>query len=67
MCQSPPTGERVLQKLLPHKTVAPAATAAEKSRSLGKPPPPMAIEVAQENDVDVANPQSQQLTSARSL
>ncbi|MCA3940833.1 low molecular weight phosphotyrosine protein phosphatase [Vibrio vulnificus] len=62
ICRSP-TGERVLQKLLPNKTVASAGIAAEKSRLIGKPADAMAIEVAKENDVDVENHQSQQLTS----
>ncbi|HFQ4837491.1 TPA: low molecular weight protein-tyrosine-phosphatase [Vibrio vulnificus] len=63
ICRSP-TGERVLQKLLPNKTVASAGIAAEKSRLIGKPADAMAIEVAKENGVDVENHQSQQLTSA---
>ncbi|HDY8173771.1 TPA: low molecular weight phosphotyrosine protein phosphatase [Vibrio vulnificus] len=63
ICRSP-TGERVLQKLLPSKTVASAGIAAEKSRLIGKPADAMAIEVAKENGVDVENHQSQQLTSA---
>ncbi|BDP31595.1 TPA: low molecular weight phosphotyrosine protein phosphatase [Vibrio vulnificus] len=63
ICRSP-TGERVLQKLLPNKTVASAGIAAEKSRLIGKPADAMAIEVAKENGVDVENHQSQQLTPA---
>ncbi|NVC64589.1 low molecular weight phosphotyrosine protein phosphatase [Vibrio sp. 05-20-BW147] len=63
ICRSP-TGERVLQKLLPNKTVASAGIAAEKSRLIGKPADAMAIEVARENGVDVENHQSQQLTPA---
>ncbi|EPF2930958.1 low molecular weight protein-tyrosine-phosphatase [Vibrio cidicii] len=61
ICRSP-TGERVLQKLLPHKTIASAGIAAEKSRLVGKPADVMAIEVAAEHGVDVENHHSQQLT-----
>ncbi|EGR2796185.1 phosphotyrosine protein phosphatase [Vibrio navarrensis] len=61
ICRSP-TGERVLQKLLPHKTIASAGIAAEKSRLVGKPADAMAIEVAAEHGVDVENHHSQQLT-----
>ena len=62
ICRSP-TGERVLQSLLSHKSVASAGIAAEKSRLVGKPADAMAIEVAAEHGIDVKEHQSQQLTS----
>ena len=61
ICRSP-TGERVLQKLLPNKEVASAGIAAEKSRLIGKPADETAILIASENGVDVENHQSQQVT-----
>ncbi|PMI08515.1 phosphotyrosine protein phosphatase, partial [Vibrio splendidus] len=61
ICRSP-TGERVLQKLLPNKEVASAGIAAEKSRLIGKPADDTAILIAAENGVDVENHQSQQVT-----
>ena len=61
ICRSP-TGERVLQKLLPNKEVASAGIAAEKSRLIGKPADEIAIAIAAENEVDVENHQSQQVT-----
>ena len=61
ICRSP-TGERVLQNLLPNKEVASAGIAAEKSRLIGKPADDTAILIAAENGVDVENHQSQQVT-----
>ena len=61
ICRSP-TGERVLQQLLPGKEIASAGIAAEKSRLLGKPADETAILIAAENGVDVENHQAQQVT-----
>ncbi|MDK9762819.1 low molecular weight phosphotyrosine protein phosphatase [Vibrio sp. D420a] len=61
ICRSP-TGERVLQKLLPNKHVASAGIAAEKSRLIGKAADKTAILVASENGVDIENHKSQQVT-----
>ncbi|MCB5361883.1 low molecular weight protein-tyrosine-phosphatase [Vibrio lentus] len=61
ICRSP-TGERILQKLLPNKEVASAGISAEKSRLIGKPADDTAILIAAENGVDVENHKSQQVT-----
>jgi len=61
ICRSP-TGERVLQKLLPNKEVASAGIAAEKSRLIGKPADATAVLIASENDVDLEGHLSQQVT-----
>lgn len=61
ICRSP-TGERVLQTLLPSKQIASAGIAAEKSRLVGKAADETAIMIAAENGVDVENHQAQQLT-----
>ncbi|MEZ9570541.1 low molecular weight phosphotyrosine protein phosphatase [Vibrio splendidus] len=61
ICRSP-TGERVLQQLLPNKEVASAGIAVEKSCLIGKPADDTAILIAAENGVDVENHQSQQVT-----
>ena len=61
ICRSP-TGEYVLQKLLPNKEVASAGIAVEKSRLVGKPADSTAILIAAENGVDIENHQSQQIT-----
>ncbi|CAK4070553.1 phosphotyrosine protein phosphatase [Vibrio variabilis] len=63
ICRSP-TGERVLQKLLPEKHIASAGIAAEKSGLVGKSADNMATELAAENDVDLTGHQAQQLTSS---
>ncbi|EGA69186.1 cytoplasmic phosphatase [Vibrio sinaloensis DSM 21326] len=63
ICRSP-TGERVLQKLLPSKQVNSAGIAAEKSGLVGKPADSMAIELASENGVCLEGHEAQQLTSA---
>ena len=62
ICRSP-TGERVLQKLLPNNEIASAGIAAESSRLLDKPADKTAIEIAAENGVNVDNHKAQQLTS----
>lgn len=62
VCRSP-SGERVLQTLLPSKHIASAGIGAEKSRLVGKPADEMATQVAAEHGVDLSNHQAQQLTS----
>lgn len=62
ICRSP-TGERILQKLLPNKEVASAGIAVEKSRLIGKSADETAVLIAAENGIDVSNHQSQQITS----
>lgn len=61
ICRSP-TGERVLQKLLPNKKIASAGIAAEKSRLIGKSADETAVLIASENGVDVEGHKSQQVT-----
>ena len=63
ICRSP-LGEAMLQNLLPHKKVASAGVAAEKSRLVGKPADEKAILVANERDIDLSNHRSQQVSSA---
>lgn len=63
ICRSP-TGERVLQKLLPNKEVASAGIASAKSHLEGKPADTMASQVAAEHGIDLSGHASQQLTSA---
>ncbi|ROV62399.1 low molecular weight phosphotyrosine protein phosphatase [Vibrio ponticus] len=63
ICRSP-TGERVLQQLLPEKHVASAGIAAEKSGLVGKPADKTATLLAEEHGVDLGSHQAQQLTSA---
>ncbi|OLQ87314.1 phosphotyrosine protein phosphatase [Vibrio ponticus] len=63
ICRSP-TGERVLQQLLPEKHVASAGIAAEKSGLVGKPADKSATLLAEEHGVDLSSHQAQQLTSA---
>lgn len=62
ICRSP-TGERLLQQLLPEKHIASAGIGAEKSRLVGKPADSMAVEVAAEHNVDLNGHCAQQLTS----
>ncbi len=47
ICRSP-TGERVLQQLLPNKTISSAGIAVEKSRLTGKPADETATLIASE-------------------
>ncbi|MCG6216787.1 low molecular weight phosphotyrosine protein phosphatase [Vibrio furnissii] len=54
ICRSP-SGERVLQTLLPNKHIASAGIGAEKSRLVGKPADEMATQVAAEHGVDLSN------------
>ncbi|WP_114785947.1 low molecular weight protein-tyrosine-phosphatase [Vibrio tetraodonis] len=63
ICRSP-LGEAMLQNLLPHKKVASAGLAAERSRLVGKPADEKAILVANEHDIDLSNHRSQQVSSA---
>ncbi|MBL4249297.1 low molecular weight phosphotyrosine protein phosphatase [Vibrio fluvialis] len=63
ICRSP-SGERVLQTLLPSKHIASAGIGAEKSRLVGKPADEIATQVAAEHGVDLSNHRAQQLTSA---
>ena len=61
ICRSP-TGERVLQKLLPNKEVASAGIAAEKCRLIGKPADDTAIFIAAGTVFDGDNHKSQPVT-----
>jgi len=63
ICRSP-YGERVLQQRLPGKQIASAGIGAEKSRLVGKPADPTAVEIASSQKVDLSDHQSQQLTPA---
>ena len=62
ICRSP-TGERVLQQLLPNKTISSAGIAVEKSRLTGKPADETATLIASEKGVSLENHQAQQLTA----
>ncbi|MFM2624901.1 arsenate reductase/protein-tyrosine-phosphatase family protein [Vibrio owensii] len=62
ICRSP-TGERVLQQLLPNKTVSSAGIAVEKSRLTGKSADETAKLVASEKGSSLENHQAQQLTA----
>lgn len=62
ICRSP-TGERVLQQLLPNKTISSAGIAVEKSRLTGKPADEKATLIASEKGVSLENHQAQQLTA----
>jgi len=61
ICRSP-TGERLLQSLLPNKKVASAGIAVEKSHLTGKPADDMASAVALEHDISLEGHSAQQLT-----
>lgn len=61
ICRSP-TGERLLQSLLPNKKVASAGIAVEKSHLTGKPADNMASTVALEHDISLEGHSAQQLT-----
>ncbi len=61
ICRSP-TGERLLQSLLPNKKVASAGIAVEKSHLTGKPADDMASVVALEHDISLEGHRAQQLT-----
>ncbi|MHA2771276.1 polysaccharide biosynthesis tyrosine autokinase [Vibrio harveyi] len=62
ICRSP-TGERVLQQLLPNKTISSAGIAVEKSRLTGKPADETATLIASEKGFSLENHQAQQLTA----
>ncbi|WP_045484043.1 arsenate reductase/protein-tyrosine-phosphatase family protein [Vibrio owensii] len=62
ICRSP-TGERVLQQLLPSKTISSAGIAVEKSRLTGKPADETATLIASEKGFSLENHQAQQLTA----
>lgn len=62
ICRSP-TGERVLQQLLPNKTISSAGIAVEKSCLTGKPADETATLIASEKGFSLENHQAQQLTS----
>lgn len=62
ICRSP-TGEGVLKQLLPNKTVDSAGIAALKSGLVGKPADHTALQVAEDNGVDIGNHEAKQLTS----
>ncbi|WP_329347144.1 low molecular weight protein-tyrosine-phosphatase [Vibrio natriegens] len=62
ICRSP-TGEAILKKLLPNKTVDSSGIAAQKSGLVGKPADSMAQQVAAEHGLDLTDHQAKQLTS----
>ena len=62
ICRSP-TGERVLQQLLPNKTISSAGIAVDKSRLTGKPADKTATLIASEKGFSLENHQAQQLTA----
>ena len=62
ICRSP-TGERVLQQLLPNKTIPSAGIAVEKSRLTGKSADETAKLIASEKGFSLENLQAQQLTA----
>ncbi|EGS7960928.1 phosphotyrosine protein phosphatase [Vibrio cholerae] len=61
ICRSP-IGERLLKQQLPHKNIASAGLASEKSRLAGKPADEMATLVASEHGLSLEGHQSKQLT-----
>ncbi|HCH02766.1 MAG TPA: phosphotyrosine protein phosphatase [Vibrio sp.] len=61
ICRSP-TGERLLKKELPHKQIASAGIATEKSGLSGKPADETACTLAAEHHVSLDNHSAQQLT-----
>ncbi|MEH0711162.1 low molecular weight phosphotyrosine protein phosphatase [Vibrio owensii] len=61
ICRSP-TGERLLQSLLPNKKVASAGIAVEKSHLTGKSADEMATKVALEHGISLEGHCAQQLT-----
>jgi protein-tyrosine phosphatase len=62
ICRSP-TGERVLQQLLPNKTISSAGIAVEKSRLTGKPADETATLIASEKGLSLEDHKAQQLTA----
>ncbi|MCF7477671.1 low molecular weight phosphotyrosine protein phosphatase [Vibrio sp. J2-4] len=61
ICRSP-TGERLLQSLLPNKHVASAGIAVDKSHLTGKAADDMATTIANEHDVSLDGHEARQLT-----
>lgn len=61
ICRSP-TGERLLQSLLPNKQVASAGLAVHKSHLSGKPADQMAANLASEHGISLDGHEAQQLT-----
>ncbi|AOV92744.1 phosphotyrosine protein phosphatase [Vibrio parahaemolyticus] len=61
ICRSP-TGERLLQSLLPNKQVASAGLAVHKSHLSGKPADQMATNLASEHGISLDGHEAQQLT-----
>ncbi len=61
ICRSP-TGERLLNKLLPNRTVHSAGFEAKKSGLVGKPADALALQVAAEHGLELADHQAKQLT-----
>ena len=61
ICRSP-FGERLLQKKLPHKTIASAGVGVKRSHLAGKPADITATEVASNYGVDLVAHSAQQLT-----
>ncbi|TBT33551.1 low molecular weight phosphotyrosine protein phosphatase, partial [Vibrio parahaemolyticus] len=62
ICRSP-TGERLLQQLLPDKQISSAGIAVEKSRLTGKPADETARLVASERGIYLLDHKAQQLTA----
>ncbi|MBL4282917.1 low molecular weight phosphotyrosine protein phosphatase [Vibrio fluvialis] len=62
ICRSP-TGERLLNRLLPHKHIASAGLGTDKSRLTGRPADELALKVAEEHNLDLSDHSAQQLTS----
>ncbi|HIF9179500.1 TPA: low molecular weight phosphotyrosine protein phosphatase [Photobacterium damselae] len=62
ICRSP-SGERILQALLPNKNIASAGIGTAKSGLSGKPADKMAAAVAEEHGYSLEGHQAQQLTS----
>lgn len=62
ICRSP-AGERVLQQLLPNKTISSAGIAVEKSRLTGKSADETAKLIASEKGFSLESHQAQQLTA----
>ncbi len=63
ICRSP-TGERLLQQLLPNKEISSAGLGVNKSHLADKPADKMAQQVAQEHGLDLSGHKAKQLTSA---
>ncbi|HIF9343127.1 TPA: low molecular weight phosphotyrosine protein phosphatase [Photobacterium damselae] len=62
ICRSP-SGERILQTLLPNKNIVSAGVGAEKSGLVGKPADKMAAAVAEDHGYSLEGHRAQQLTA----